>query len=91
MASIATPSAALYRNYFMDDVDLYEQFDIKSVGGYPMIKKSRIPDNYDDYYCYQVGVHEHCQVLLDSTFKRSNNENQFVNEVFCCGLPSRDE
>ena len=87
MASIATPLTALFRNYFMDDVDLYEQFDIKSIGGYPMIKKSRIPDNYDDDYCYQFGVHELCLVLLDSTFKRSNNENQFVNEVFCCGLP----
>ncbi|WP_334087051.1 hypothetical protein [Helicobacter typhlonius] len=92
MASIATPSATLFRNYFMDDVDLYEEFDIKSVGGYPMIKKTKIPNNYDDYYCYQVGVHEHCQVLLDVGFKRSkapsnvreplDNLSLFKNESF---------
>ena len=92
MASIATPSATLFRNYFMDDVDLYGEFDVKSVGGYPMIKKTKIPNNYDDYYSYQVGVHEHCQVLLDVGFKRSkaldnvheplDNLSLFKNESF---------
>ena len=52
----------------MDDVDLYEHFNLKSID------------------CYQLRVHELFQVFLDSSFTRSINDKQFVNEVFCCGL-----
>ena len=70
----------------MNDVNLLSHFpDVKLLGGYPQITTP--PDGYKDLFNYQVGVHEHCQVLLDYEYKRSTETNQFVNHVICAGLP----
>lgn len=85
-AVICTPVATLYRNYFLSDVNLLSQFpSIVVTGGYPNI--SSVPDGYDDYMKYQVGVHERCQVLMGSKLVRNNRDDQFVNHVLCSALP----
>lgn len=85
-AVICTPASILWRNYFMDDVNLFSHFpDVKLLGGYPQINSA--VDGYKNLMNYQVGVHEHCEVLLDYGYKKSSVKNQFVNHVICSGLP----
>lgn len=86
-AVICTPTSTLYRNYFHEDVNLFSNFEnVKLLGGYPQIGSTPPPD-YKNYRKYQVGVHEHCQVLLNNGYLRSDIKDQFVNHVFCSGLP----
>ena len=70
----------------MDDVNLLSRFPtIQLNGGYPVLITA--PDDYTNLNNYMVGVHEHCEVLMDYGFTRSQVKDQFVNHVLCAALP----
>lgn len=77
---LACPYSILWRNYFMEPVNLLDETDIcvdPPGSGYPLINSSHRCEYNFDKLKFKVGVQYGCEVF---------NEDIFVNHVFCASL-----
>lgn len=90
VAAVATAASTLYRNYFMDKVNLLSNTPIQTCHGFAVLNKTEAKElktnkfEWNNIRNYQIGHQEDCQVVLQNELKFSfiPTDPNFVNLIF---------